>query len=181
MNRTQLEHVLRASAGITGATEFVVIGSQAILGQVPNAPAELLVSMEADLFVPGRPEDSTLIDGSIGEGSPFHQTFGYYAHGVGSDTAVLPNEWERRLVPLTGPGTAGAIGRCLEVHDLAISKLVAGRAKDLAYVEALIRGGLAHPTTLADRLLHTRVPDQVRVQCAGRLGLVTRRALGESE
>jgi hypothetical protein len=149
------------------------------LGQIPNAPKELLVSMEADLFVPDRPDDSTLIDGTIGEGSPFHTTFGYYAHGVAHDTAVLPNEWEKRLVPISGPATGGATGRCLEVHDLAISKLVAGREKDVAFLEALIRHGFVDFTTLADRLFHTRVPDRVRVQCAGRLGLVARRARGE--
>ena len=31
MQRPQLEHVIRAAAGITGATEIVVIGSQAVL------------------------------------------------------------------------------------------------------------------------------------------------------
>ena len=48
MKRQQLEHILRAAA-ITGADRFVVIGSQAILGQFANAPADLLVSIEADL------------------------------------------------------------------------------------------------------------------------------------
>ena len=47
MQRSDLEHIIRASAGITGAGEFVIIGSQAVLGQFPNAPAELLVSVEA--------------------------------------------------------------------------------------------------------------------------------------
>lgn len=44
----QLEHVLRAAAGITGADEFVVFGSQAIHGQISNPPAELLLSIEVD-------------------------------------------------------------------------------------------------------------------------------------
>lgn len=74
MQRHQLEHIIRAAAGITGATEFVVIGSQAILGQFPNPPAELLISIEADLFSTRNPGDAELIDGSIGEASPFHQT-----------------------------------------------------------------------------------------------------------
>ena len=47
MQRPQLEHIIRAAAGITGATEIVVIGSQAVLGQFPNAPADLLDSIEA--------------------------------------------------------------------------------------------------------------------------------------
>jgi hypothetical protein len=88
MTKSQLEHLLRASAAITGADEFVVIGSQALLAQVANPPPPLIESMEADLFTFRSHEDANLIDGSIGEGSPFHQTFGYYAHGVGQETAV---------------------------------------------------------------------------------------------
>lgn len=46
MNRAQLEHVIRAAATIAGDDEIVVIGSQAILGQFPDAPAELVVSKD---------------------------------------------------------------------------------------------------------------------------------------
>jgi hypothetical protein len=74
MQRHQLEHIIRAATGITGAQEFVIVGSQAVLGQFPQAPADLLVSIEADIFSFRDPADSDLIDGSIGEGSPFHQT-----------------------------------------------------------------------------------------------------------
>ncbi len=77
MNRQQLEHVLRAAAAITGADRLVIIGSQALLGQFPQAPPELLASIEVDLFSRSRDEDADLIDGSIGEESPFHRTFGY--------------------------------------------------------------------------------------------------------
>lgn len=56
MNRTQLEHIIRAAAGNADTTEIVVIGSQAILGTYPDAPQELLVSMEADVFPPRVPE-----------------------------------------------------------------------------------------------------------------------------
>ena len=38
MQRAQLEHIIRAAAGITGAPEFIVIGSQAVLGQFPVVP-----------------------------------------------------------------------------------------------------------------------------------------------
>lgn len=82
MRRDQLEHIIRAACAITGATEIVVIGSQAVLGQHPDAPEELRVSIEADVFTFRDPADADLIDGSIGERSPFHETFGYYAHGV---------------------------------------------------------------------------------------------------
>ena len=111
MQRPQLEHLIRAAAGITGASEIVVIGSQAVLGQFPDAPGDLLVSLEADVFTFRDPADADLIEGSIGEGSPFHQTFGYYAHGVAEETAVLPRGWKERLVVLRNANTARRAGR----------------------------------------------------------------------
>ena len=80
MNRTQLEHIIRAAAGNADADDIVVAGSQASLGSFPDAPAELLESMEADVFPRDKPDDSILIDGGICELSPFHQTFGYAAN-----------------------------------------------------------------------------------------------------
>ena len=55
MTREQLEHVVRAAAAITGDSEIVVIGSTAILGQFPNAPAEMLGSIEADIYPRNHP------------------------------------------------------------------------------------------------------------------------------
>ena len=91
MRRSELEHVIRAACGVTGAREIVIIGSQSVLGLFPNAPDTLLVSIEADVFTFRDPSDSELIDGSIGERSMFHQSFGYYAHGVAEETAALPD------------------------------------------------------------------------------------------
>lgn len=139
MNRKQLEHLLRAGGNLSGARELVVIGSQAILGACPDAPAELLVSMEADLFPLNEPEKADLIDGSIGELSPFHETFGYYAHGVGPETAVLPTHWKKRLVRVENENTGGMVGWCLCPADLAVSKLAAGREKDLDFVRGMLK------------------------------------------
>lgn len=71
MQRSDLERLIRAAGSIADDAEIVVIGSQSILGQFPNASSSLLVSAEADLFPLHRPELAGLIDGSIGEGSPF--------------------------------------------------------------------------------------------------------------
>ena len=90
----------------------MIVGSQSLLGQFPNAPEELLLSMAADVFCLRDAADSDLIDGSIGEGSPFHRTFGYYAHGVSGDTAVLPAGWRDRLVPIHNANTGGGKGLC---------------------------------------------------------------------
>ena len=82
MTRTELEHIIRAVAAITNEKELIVIGSQAILGQYPDAPKKLLVSDEADIYAPRRPELSDLIDGALGELSQFEATFGYRAETI---------------------------------------------------------------------------------------------------
>jgi len=172
MRRPQLEHIIRAAAGITGAAEFVIIGSQAVLGQFPQAPDELLVSIEADVFSTRNSADSDLIDGSIGEGSPFHQTFGYYAHGVSGETAVLPAGWRDRLVPIHNSNTGGGTGLCLEIHDLAVSKLVAGREKDMNFIAGILRHRLANAETIRARLGATALPLERLTTCLHRLNRV---------
>ena len=151
MRRADLEHIIRAAGSIADAQKLVIIGSQAILGSFPNAPAELTISAEADTYPLDAPEKADLIDGSIGEKSPFHETFGYYAHGVGPETAVLPANWQTRLVPVQNENTRGVIGLCLSAVDLAISKLAAGREKDLAFVTMLLVHRLVHAAELRAR------------------------------
>jgi hypothetical protein len=167
MQRHQLEHIIRAVTGITGSSEFVVVGSQAVLGQFPQAPEELLISIEADVFSLHKPTDNDLIDGSIGEGSPFHQTFGYYAHGVSEETAVLPDGWRERLVTIHNENTGGGTGLCLDIHDLAVSKLVAGREKDLEFLAGVLRHKLAKTQTIRDRLTKTTLsPERMTASLA---------------
>jgi hypothetical protein len=155
VNRRQLEHIIGSAATIAEDDDIVVIGSQAILGQFPDAPPELLVSVEADVYPMRHPERADLVDGSIGELSPFHETFGYYAQGVGEETAVLPEGWKERLVPVRSPRTRGATGWCLEVHDLVISKAFAGRDKDRRFIEDAARHRLVDVEILRARLGQT--------------------------
>jgi hypothetical protein len=164
VTRDQLEHVIRAAATIADDDDIVVFGSQAILGQFPDPPAELRVSMEADVWPRNHPERWELVDGAIGELSMFHDTFGYYAQGVGRETAVLPDGWEDRLVAVSTPATRGATGWCLEVHDLLISKCVAGREKDREFVHTAIAHGLADREVLAARLAATPVEEDQRAR-----------------
>ena len=155
MNRKQLEHVIGSAATISEDDDIIVIGSQSILGQFPDAPLELLVSDEADVYPMSHPDRADLVDGSIGELSPFHETFGYYAQGVGEETAVLPDGWKERLIPVRSARTRGATGWCLEVHDLVISKAFAGREKDQRFIKDVVRHGLVDVATLRARLAAT--------------------------
>lgn len=161
MTRAQLEHLLRAAGDIASDDEIIVIGSQSILGQFPDAPASLLVSAEADVYPKNRPERADLVDGSIGEGSPFHDTYGYYAQGVGEETAVLPSGWKDRLIAIHNANTRGVTGWTLEVHDLLVSKYVAGREKDREFCREVFRHKLANGGVVLQRLAQTAI-DPVR-------------------
>jgi hypothetical protein len=122
----------------------------------------MLRSDEADIYPKNKPERWELIDGAIGELSTFHDTFGYYAQGVQEGVATLPAGWQGRLVPLSTPGTRGATGFCLEMHDLLISKYVANREKDRRYCRAAARAGLANKAVLEARLADTELDPTVR-------------------
>ena len=76
MRREDFEHLIAAAANVTGEDEFVVIGSQAVLGAFPAAPETMLRSMKADIYPLHRPEKADDIDGALGDGSQFEATFG---------------------------------------------------------------------------------------------------------
>jgi hypothetical protein len=175
MRRSELEHVIRASGEIAKDDEVIIIGSQAILGQFPDAPEQLLRSMETDVYPRNNPELADRVDGAIGEGSAFHELNGYYAQGVGPETAVLPSRWQSRLVRICNENTGGITGLCLEVHDLAISKLVAGRTKDLEFVRELARHEMIESKTLLGRLNVTELSDSQRELVKARSKAIFRR------
>lgn len=152
MTRAELEHAIRAACDVANETAVWIFGSQAILAQHPDAPAGLLRSIEADIAPVRRADAADLIDGALGEGSPFHRTFGYYVHGVTIDAAILPDGWERRVVEIRNENTRGHAGRCLEVHDLAASKLVAFREKDREFVRLLLLEDLVNARRLRLRI-----------------------------
>ena len=170
MTRAQFEHTVRAAGAVLGVSEVLVIGSQAVHGSMTGPlPIEAARSVEVDVVVRGDVDGrfADLIDGSIGEASMFHDTFGYYAQGVGESSARLPAGWQARLIPFDTPATRGVTAWCLELHDLWISKAVAGREKDREFCRALLQRGAVQDDVLESRLdavpaLDTRVRSAVR-------------------
>ena len=152
MTREQLEHAIRAVCDVSGETEIIVIGSQSILGEFPEAPAFLRQSTEVDVILKSKPEMTDRVDGVLGELSMFHTTHDFYVHGVSTETAVLPDGWEDRLVMVCSESTRRNIGWCLQGYDLAASKLAAFREKDRDFVRVLLAERLLHTSTLKERL-----------------------------
>jgi hypothetical protein len=152
VTRDELEHAIRAACDVADDDEVWVFGSQAILGQYEDAPDALRMSAEVDV-APVNKETKTIdIDAHLGELSPFHQAYGFYVHGVSIEAAVLPKGWERRAKKVCNANTGGKTGLCLEAHDLAVSKLVAFRPKDLDFVRVLLTRELVSARKLLLRI-----------------------------
>jgi len=138
VNREQLSHVLRAASRVADDPDIIVIGSQAILGSFSDAdlPIEATRSMEADLAFRNDIDErkSDLVDGSIGE---------------------------YRLVAYMEADSAPSRATCLEPHDLVVSKLVAGRLKDIEFVKAMLGANLISANLLVERAEMLEVPRAV--------------------
>ena len=168
MRREHLDHLIAAAADATGHDEFVVIGSQAILGSHPDAPESMLRSLEADIYPLHDPKQADAVDGALGDGSQFHRTFGYYAHGVGPETAKAPTGWPERLVRVSVEfrlkSARSPVAWCLEVHDLVLSKCVAGRDRDWEFAAEAFRAGIVSSDVLLARIPGLPVGDEVRAR-----------------
>jgi len=183
MNRYQLEHVIRAAGTIAEVQNLIILGSQSILGQFPlisqtlleTKPIDIFIpqllyrSMEVDLLVPNDPAKTELLEACLGELSPFHETYGYYVQGVDYHTATLPTGWQERFVNICNQNTQWITGHCLEIHDLLLSKLIAGREKDLEFFHACAILDLVTQTTLLERLQLTELSPSLLEVIEGRI------------
>ena len=149
MKRTEFENLLCVAGAISPEKEFVVFGSQALLGYIENPPKELLISMELDLYPKNHPEIARLIDARLGRSSAFAKEHAYYADTVTPELATWPDGWTERLIRFE---TSGVTAWCAELHDIVVSKLAAGRPRDVAYIQDLLRHKLLNEQTLRERI-----------------------------
>lgn len=153
MNIEALHHVIRATAGVTGYKKFLILGSQAILGHCMEKGFDFSFndSMEVDIApIPENEIMADLISGTIGEMSPFHQNFGYCADGCSMRTPVFPLGWENRVANYTFESDIDVYFPSPE--DLAFSKYIAGREKDLEFVKKLWQEDLLKPDVMVQLL-----------------------------
>jgi hypothetical protein len=161
MKKQQLDHVLRAAGRITGEKQFVIIGSQSLHGKYPDLADDIGSSAEVDLIAKRDPGGTEWLN-AIGQDSPFHEQFGYYADPVDETPAILPKGWKSRLVNLPAGNTEGVTELCLDPHDLAIAKYVAGREKVRIFTRELAARGIVARERLVALLDQTCVKEEVR-------------------
>ena len=163
MTRDQLEHAIRAACDVAEDSEVWVFGSQAILGEFPDAPEALRASIEVDMQPKNRPDKADLVDGALGEMSVFHKTHDFYVHGLLIDGSAFPQGWQHRTKPVVDEiSTRGKIGWCVEIHDLAASKLAAYREKDRDFVRTLLIERMIASETLIARINLLNIDEELR-------------------
>jgi hypothetical protein len=164
LNRKQLGHAIRVACEVSGDSEIWIFGSQAILGQFPDAPEDLRASIEVDVQPKNRFDNMKPIEAILGELSQFHHTHGFYVHGLPiEEAAVLPKGWEHRTIKVSDQElTNGKTGWCVEAHDLAAGKLAAYREKDRDFVRVLLIEGMIVADTLIERINLLKIDEALR-------------------
>ncbi|MCJ2070192.1 hypothetical protein MKK75_15530 [Methylobacterium sp. J-030] len=145
MRRDRLDHILRAAGAVTGQHRFVLVGSAVVLIRCRNIPGDMLLTPEADLYVPDVLDAEALsdtIEANIGQGSSFHQKYGYYCDGVSAGTAVMPMDWVERATLYESAGCPGISVTVPDPTDVALAKAVAWREKDRTWLASGLRSKL---------------------------------------
>jgi hypothetical protein len=154
MKRTLLDELLREVERITGERDLVMIGSQVIHAAATDVPAEVVMSRECDLLFDESDPVTGAIDASLGPESERAAELLVHVDTVSSSFPFLAPGWEQRLVPF---GPAAPHVRCLEIHDLVLSKLAAGRLKDFELIAVLLDRELVDLAIARERI--ASVPD----------------------
>jgi hypothetical protein len=143
MNLDQFYHIARASCAVAAVEYVTVFGSNAILPWLNDMGIQDMrqfldpdiVSRELDLCVGDGADDelNLLVDGTLGELSQFDETFGVYAHPNPIEGLFqAPPSWQKRIRIDKEPKSNINIV-VPHYRDLAVSKIIAGRPKDLDF------------------------------------------------
>jgi hypothetical protein len=163
MRKPQLEAALCAAAAEAGVNELVLVGSQSVFAHTDEVPVEVLGSEECDVWAKERFERLASIQATLGQNSPYHKAHGVFVDPVEPGLLLLPGGWESRLKAMhVGDITAW----CLDVTDLVVSKLAAGRLKDYEFINAVLRTELADFDQVTKRIQTFPDPHQQAVLLA---------------
>lgn len=133
----------------------IIVGSQAIFAQTDDIPRIVRESRECDFLIFRQTAQREKVNSDFGVFSDFADEKGYYADALGLASVVLPIGWDERLEPLRD-NDGEIVAKCLEIHDLAASKIAAGRPKDLEFLEAGFSSGLFSIDKFLERSLLIR-------------------------
>lgn len=149
MNREQLHALLVEAKARIRHTDYVIVGSLAILGAVQEPPGTMVVSIDVDLYLKNDPQRTGELAEALGQGSPFEDEFGYYLDPVSPRLPSFPEGWEHRLI-LIDFGDVRAF--FVDPNDVAVSKYMRGEDRDLRWLRAGLKSGLLDFSTIERRI-----------------------------
>ena len=133
----------------------IIVGSQSFYAHTNSLPDIARRSIECDFMLSSANfSKRPIIDTSIGILSDYSVENGFYADALGLASVVLPDGWRERLAEFKDDQGA-VIALCADRHDVAVSKLIAGRDKDLEFLSSAISSDLIDIDQLLERLLLT--------------------------
>ncbi len=167
MNLAALQHVVQAATALADDCRVVVLGSASLLVSFPrlgDAGMPLETTFDADLCP--EPADELvgrMLERALGEDGPFRERHGYHIDVLRTSIfETLPDGWRGRVIPV--PDCLSAVA--LDPHDLAATKLLVGRQKDLALLQQLVSLGLLDADTTQARLSLIRRDEKQIVRSA---------------
>jgi hypothetical protein len=149
-------------------SEFVVIGSNAILALAQHAriPQEMAMSIDVDSYLKADPARVFELKAALGENSAFHVGHGIYLDPVAPELPTLPEGWQPRMSALE---QAGVRIWFLDPNDTAISKYARGEKRDRRWIRAGLRAGLLSLPIILQRVSRTEFLDDEEQQRALKL------------
>jgi len=155
MELTGLHQLFAHAKKLFGQTEFVVVDSLSILGVMSGvkAPPRMLTSIAVQCFTRQHPSRIFELRQSLGQGSPFEATYGFYLDPVSPHVLTLAEQWESRLVRV--PLDDGIIVFFLDLNDAAIAKYSRGEPRDREWIQAGLGAALLSAPVIENRFRQT--------------------------
>jgi hypothetical protein len=154
-----LQKLFERAKDLTNHTEFVVVGSNSVLG-VPRdheLPPRMTMSNDVDAYTRGDPGRIFDLEKQLGQGSPFELENGYYLDPVSPTLPTLPNSWESRL--FTVRFDDDLVLHFLDPNDAAVSKYARCEPRDREWLQAGLAAGVLSPAVIAYRMQETVFAD----------------------
>jgi hypothetical protein len=157
VRREDLARLFAEARKLSGETDYVVLGSLAVLGYAGEVPARMSASIDVDAYTKHDPERIFELAGALGQGSPFEAAHGYYLDPISPSVATLPAGWEQRLARIAL--ATDVVAWFLEPNDAAVSKYARMEPRDREWIRPGLRAGMLSLETLDVRLAATSFLD----------------------
>jgi hypothetical protein len=157
VRREHLARLFAEARRLCGETDYVVLGSLAVLGYAGDVPARMAASIDVDAYSKHDPARVFELAAALGQGSPFEAAHGYYLDPISPRVATLPQGWEQRLARIEL--ASELVGWFLEPNDAAVSKYARMEPRDQEWIRPGLRAGVLSLETLERRFSSTTFLD----------------------